>query len=173
MAHAPANIGAFALFMYLTGARPGEAISVEWEDIDLIGRTVLIKQSKVGNERTAHLPDILFDTLASLPRIKGRGVFIYTTIYGYQNGWDSVIERAGIKRLTPHCCRHGFATDLLRAGVDVMTVARLGGWKNAVQVLKTYGHAIQDRTLTDVLTATNVTQTVNRGIGKPGKTGTS
>lgn len=65
--------------------------------------------------------------------------------------WKETIKRAGIERLTPHCCRHGFATGLLRAGIDVVTVAWLGGWTSPAQVFKTYGHAIKDRTLTDVL----------------------
>jgi integrase len=55
------------------------------------------------------------------------------------------MKAAGIKRLSTHCCRHGFATGLLRKGVDVVTVARLGGWKTPAQVLKTYGHAIDNQ----------------------------
>jgi len=54
--------------------------------------------------------------------------------------------------LTPHCCRHGFATGLLRAGVDPVTVAKLGGWKSPAHVFATYGHASDDRTLTNRLT---------------------
>jgi len=59
--------------------------------------------------------------------------------------------RAGIEVLSFHSCRHGFATSLLRAGVDVVTVAKLGGWRSAAQVLATYGHALDDLTLTDRL----------------------
>jgi integrase len=65
--------------------------------------------------------------------------------------WNSAIKAAKIKRLTPHSCRHGFATGLLRKGVDVVTVAKLGGWRTPAQVLKTYGHAIDNRRLTDLL----------------------
>ncbi len=53
--------------------------------------------------------------------------------------------------LSFHACRHGFATELLRAGVDVVTVAKLGGWRSAAQVLQTYGHSLDDLTLTDRL----------------------
>jgi hypothetical protein len=35
--------------------------------------------------------------------------------------------------------------------VDVVTVAKLGGWRSAAQVLATYGHAMDDLTLTDRL----------------------
>ncbi|RWD59473.1 MAG: hypothetical protein EOS36_24965, partial [Mesorhizobium sp.] len=46
-----------------------------------------------------------------------------------------------------HACRHGFATAMLHAGVDPITVAKLGGWKDAKHVFATYGHAMEDDTL--------------------------
>jgi integrase len=124
---------------------------VQWDDVDLIARTVLLRETKGGTERTAHLPDMLMVAMANLPRVKGRGVFIYKSYGDFQHAWEDAIERAGIKYLTPHCCRHGFATGLLRRGVDVLTVAWLGGWKDARQVLRTYGHANKNRKLTDLL----------------------
>jgi site-specific recombinase XerD len=69
-----------------------------------------------------------------------------------KDAWKTACKKAGIKPLTHHCCRHGFATGLLRRGVDVVTVAWLGGWADAGQVLKTYGHAIKNPKLTDLLT---------------------
>jgi integrase len=151
-------VGTLALFMYLTGARIGEALDVKWEDVDLRARTVLIRESKVTKERLSHLPVPLVIALANLPRIEGRGVFGYEKPKALRNAWEAAIEAAGIKRLTPHSCRHGFATGLLRRGVDVVTVAWLGGWKSAAQVLKTYGHANKDPKLTDLLIGTPVTQ---------------
>ncbi|MEZ5763294.1 MAG: hypothetical protein R3D69_02850 [Xanthobacteraceae bacterium] len=35
MEHASPHLGALALFMFLTGARISEALSVRWPDIDL------------------------------------------------------------------------------------------------------------------------------------------
>jgi hypothetical protein len=55
----------------------------------------------------------------------------------------------------------------------VLTVAHLGGWKDAGQVLKTYGHANKKRELTDLLIDTPETQPVSRETRKPRKTGTS
>jgi len=158
MTNANPAIGALALFMFLTGARVGEALSVRWEDVSLNGGTVLIKQTKVSAERVSHLPTRLIAALASLPRIDSRPVFVYQHPDDITRAWESTIKRAGIKRLTPHSCRHGFATGLLRKGVDVVTVAKLGGWKTPGQVLKTYGHAINDITLTDRLIDAELTR---------------
>lgn len=150
--HAGPHVGALALFMYLTGARVGEAVALQWDDVDLRkDRTAMIRESKVSTERKAHLPDKLVVVLANLPRVNRRGVFGYSHPNGLRNAWEGAIARAGIKLLTPHSCRHGFATGLLRRGVDVVTVAWLGGWKSPAQVLKTYGHANKNPKLTDLL----------------------
>lgn len=155
--HAKPHLGTMVLFMYLTGARPGEAVALRWDDLDLQKGTALIRESKVSKERKAHLPAVLVAALANLARIEGRGVFVYTRSNAMRKAWSTACKAAGIKNLTPHCCRHGFATGLLRRGVDVVTVAWLGGWANTAQVLKTYGHAVQNPKLTDLLTGPELT----------------
>jgi hypothetical protein len=45
--------------------------------------------------------------------------------------------------------------------VDVHTVAWLGGWASPAQVLKTYGHAIKRRDLTNVLVDVQLTGAVD------------
>lgn len=160
MAEAPPHLAAYALFMFLTGCRPSEALNLRWEDISLNGCTALIRETKVSTERRAHLPTSLVSALANIPRVNDRPVFVYRNYDDMMWLWNETIVRAKIQRLTPHCCRHGFATELLRAGVDVVTVAWLGGWSSPAQVFKTYGHALKDRTLTDVLAGTKLTQPI-------------
>lgn len=164
------HVGAMALFMYLTGARIGEAITLRWEDLNLQAKTALIRESKVSKERISHLPAPLIVALANLPRIDGRGVFGYARPGDCKNVWKAAIVKAGIQRLTPHSCRHGFATGLLRRGVDVVTIAWLGGWKSPAQVLKTYGHATKDPTLTNLLLDTPQTQATYDGAESSKKT---
>ncbi len=159
MREASPVIGTLALFMFLTGARISEALAVQWDDISLNGCTVLIKQSKVSSERISHLPTRLVAAIANLPRVSGRPVFVYRRRADISRAWYDPAKRAGIKRLSTHCCRHGFATGLLRKGVDVVTVAKLGGWKTPAQVLRTYGHAIDNNKLTDLLVDGKLTHT--------------
>jgi integrase len=68
-----------------------------------------------------------------------------------------------------HCCRHGFATTLLHKGLDPVTVAKLGGWRTPRHVLETYGHAQEDRTLTNLLSDTDLTQRTVRNAKNPRK----
>jgi integrase len=146
------HLGALAWFMFQTGARVSEAMAVRWPDVDLGARTVRIGQPKTKSERLAHLPAEAFAAIANQPRSRER-IFLYAARMAAHKAWRTAIARAGIERLSFHSCRHGFATSLLRAKIDIVTVAKLGGWRTPRHVLETYGHALEDRTLTDVLSA--------------------
>lgn len=148
------QLGAYAIFMFVTGARPTEALEA---DIDLPGATALLHESKIGHERRAHLPAIAVAAIANIPASPGRPTFFYRNGDDLRQAWDGAIKRAGIQRLTPHCCRHGFITGLLRKGIDVKTVSWLADITPEV-LLNTYAHAIKDRKLTDVLIDTILTQ---------------
>lgn len=153
MREAPPHLGGLSLFMLLTGARVSEALALSWSDVDLEKRTALIRQTKIGAERLAHLPQELVVALANIPHERGRKVFRYVAKCAADKSWRAAIKRAGIEPLSFHCCRHGFATALLHRGVDPVTISKLGGWKSAEHVLKTYGHAKDDPTLTDLIGA--------------------
>lgn len=148
--HASPHMGGLALFMFLTGARISEAIRLRWDDVSLNAMTALIRQTKTHRERVAHLPRKLVVALGNIPRDNDLPVFGYAKRGGGTfKAWKLTCERAGIPYRSFHCCRHGFATALLRAGVDLLTVAKLGGWQTTRLVIETYGHANDDRTLTD------------------------
>jgi integrase len=163
------DAAALALFMFATGCRIAEALRVQWADIDFQKRTVLIRKTKNKRQRLPHMPQRLLLALANLPR--DRKPFAFAGYTSAQGAWERAIEAAGIEPLTFHSCRHGFATALLHDGVDVVTVAKLGGWESPQQVLATYGHAKDDPTLTDGLFGTKSTQpeviaSENNGLGK-------
>jgi len=160
MSVTPPRLGTLACFMFLTGARISEALSLRWTEVNIAGGTVLIRQTKTQEERRAHLPTILVAALANIPGPREGKVFGYRTLQSCYHSWRRACVRAGIEVLSFHSCRHGFATQLLRSGVDVVTVAKLGGWRSAVQVLATYGHAMDDLTLTDRLVDTQRTPSV-------------
>jgi len=154
------HLAALALFMFGTGARVGEATAMTWADVDLSKRAATIRQTKIektardgDTARTAHLQGAVFDAIANIPsnRRPGDKVFGYAGAASVKKVWRAVAERAGIEPLTPHCCRHGFATAMLRKGMDVATVAKMGGWKDTATVLRTYAHALEDRTVTDAI----------------------
>jgi integrase len=148
-----------------------------WRELrqpDFKAKTVLIRQTKLGNERRAHLPQSLVVELANLPRLnRGRGVFWYETRNNCLMVWRRTAKRAKIAPLSFHSCRHGFATALLQAGIDPVTVAKLGGWKSVRHLFETYGHANDDPTLTDRISGTQLTQPKASDSRSTYKTGTS
>lgn len=159
MANANPHLGALCCFMFLTGARVGEATELVWGDVDLSNATVLIRQTKVGNERVAHMPPALVVALANIEsnRNPTDKVFKYSSPDTAKPQWRKVFKRGEMKTqrpLTYHSCRHGFATTLLHKGVDPITVAKLGGWKSPQHVFQTYGHANEDPKLANLLTDT-------------------
>ncbi|AZO39698.1 site-specific integrase [Mesorhizobium sp. M7D.F.Ca.US.005.01.1.1] len=154
MAVSSPHLGALACFMFLTGARISEALDLRWGDVSLAERRALIRQTKIGAERRPHLPQALVAAIANIPsnRETSAKVFQYSSRDTAKPLWRAAIRRAKIKPLTYHACRHGFATAMLHAGVDPITVAKLGGWKDAKHVFTTYGHAMTDETLADRIT---------------------
>ena len=127
--------------------------AVEFHDTPT-AETIKSGKTKLGNERLAHIPMNLVLALANLPR---DGNPFDMPVSTARDHWRHTCEAAGIEHLTFHSCRHGFATGLLHAGVDVITVAKLGGWKSAQHVFQTYGHASDDKTVTDRLFDTGAT----------------
>lgn len=160
MANASPHLGALACFMFATGARISEAIDLRWEDVDLNGNRALIRQTKIGAERMAHLPPVLVAAIANIEsnREPSEKVFRYSSRFTADPVWENAIKRAKIKRLTFHSCRHGFATAMLHKGVDPITVAKLGGWKSPAHVFATYGHAMDDKTLSERIFDTPLAQ---------------
>ena len=159
----PPALAALAGFMFLTGARISEATRLRWKDLDLSQRSALIRQTKTASERLAHLPNDLILALANIPGERHSDAKVFgMDRHSAWRQWKRAVSRAGIEYMSPHSCRHGFATGLLQAGVDPVTVAKLGGWKGVAQLWATYGHAREDRTLTDLLTQKAVPTASNR-----------
>lgn len=160
MRNASPHLGALACFMLLTGARISEALAVRWRDVDLSERRVLIRQTKVGAERRPHMPPELVIAIANIPsnRMLDETVFRYSSADTAKFPWRNAIKRAGLRPLTFHACRHGFATSMLHKKIDPVTVARLGGWKSPAHLFATYGHAMADDTLAELITDTELTQ---------------
>jgi len=100
--YASPQLGALALFMFVTGARVSEALRVQWDDLDFKARTVVIRKTKISEGRIAHLPVPLITALANIPKVQGRPVFLYRSRNNCYRVWDTAVKRAGLKRLTFH-----------------------------------------------------------------------
>lgn len=166
--HARPIVKALLLDMFATACRFNEVHRHVWRDYDLRARTIAIRDTKTGKERSAHMPQPLLVALANLPgdRKPDSKVFDWSET-SLRRFWDEDVAKTaeavqGFERLTFHSCRHGFATKMLRDGKDPKTAAWLGGWDDIGLFMKTYAHAIQDPTLTEDIFDTLATQPKTR-----------
>ena len=164
MAHAGTpGLAALACMMFLTGARISQALALTWDDVDFRAETVLIRATEKGdNDRQAHMPTRLIAALANIPGRRVGRIFRFKSRGNCRTQWAGACRRAGIKFLSYHACRHGFATGLLQAGVSPVTVAKRGGWKSPQHVFETYGHDIADHDVTDLLTGERLPEAKER-----------
>lgn len=160
--HARPVNAALATFMFATACRISEARRLEWEDIDFQNRTILIRKTKIKKQRMPHMPQRLLVALANLPRDRKPFWRGESTLRRWWNediaATAEAAGKTGFERLTFHSCRHGFATAMLREGVDPKTAADLGGWDSVTLFIDTYSHAMPRAQITNKLFDTNLTQ---------------
>jgi integrase len=168
----PGTVGKIiVMFPALTGVRIGELLGATWEAIDLKaskfevrlnmqdsdkGEEPIFKAPKTkSGRRTVPLPRELVHELR-LWKLKcpqrERGLVIVNELgkpfhrKQVSNILDAAIEKAKIKRLTPHGLRHTFASLLLADGVGVPEVSHYLGHKTPAITLTVYAHFTGEET---------------------------
>ncbi len=145
-----------------TGMRQEEIVGLKWSDFSSDYSTVEIKRvyrrgrfakPKTNSSlRTVEIPNELRAMLREwraicpkndhhlvCPSVRGRPMQASALL---QKGFLPALERAGIRRVRFHDLRHSFASNLLEAGVDIVTVSKALGHANVQITLTTYAHAV-------------------------------
>ncbi|GAA2541165.1 site-specific tyrosine recombinase XerD [Pseudonocardia hydrocarbonoxydans] len=144
--------------LYSTGARISEAVGIDRDDLDVDGRTVLLRGKggrqrivPVGRPALAAVDAYLVRARPALAA-KGRGTpALLLNARGArlsrQSAWHVLRGAAEVAGLTaevsPHTLRHCFATHLLAGGADVRTVQELLGHAS-VTTTQVYTHVTVD-----------------------------
>jgi integrase/recombinase XerD len=129
-------------FLYGTGARVSEAVSLDLTDIDVEDRVALVtgKGSKqrmvpLGSKAVEAIARWLPDRSAVVSR-KQAGDPLFTSVRGRRLSRQAMFNvvrdaaRAGgirIDKVSPHVLRHSAATHMVEAGADLRTVQELLG----------------------------------------------
>jgi len=131
-----AIFGLFAFFCLNTGCRRGEALAIQYKDFDFANKRIRINKSvyhdnnqpriKTPKTKAGTREILLIDKLIPLiaKRKKGddllfpneQGTLLTET--QFQRQWELYQKETGVK-ITPHQLRHGYATMLFEAGIDV------------------------------------------------------
>jgi len=125
------------LFVLLhSGLRQSECVDLRFQDLDLAGQRLIVRQGKGQRDRLVYLSDITCQAIqVYLPdavRRPADPVWLYPNGKPMSDSWlrDHVaaIGRAvGIEHLSPHRLRHTCATRLLNAGMDITRIQKLLG----------------------------------------------
>jgi integrase len=151
-----------------TGMRPSECLALKWEDLDLVGRTVVVeramdkggkvKPTKTGETRRIDLTARLADALGAyqaqleadaLAADREPSPWLFTAdgkLMDRNNGigrkFRQLIVRAGLPSNKLYVLRHSYASHLLAAGAPITYVAAQLGHAKPVTTLSYYAHWI-------------------------------
>lgn len=125
-------------FMYSSGLRVSECVSLKIDDLDFNEKIGKIKHGKGNKERYIILSDNLLKHLNDyLSTRKHDSAFIFSiknrpiTIRQAQKVVKETAKKAGIrKRVFCHALRSSFATHLLESGTDIRVIQELLGHSN-------------------------------------------
>jgi integrase/recombinase XerC len=143
-------------FLYATGLRVGEMVSLDLDDVDLRGRTVRVV-GKGGKERMVPFGTQSETTLrrwlavARPSRLKGSTAALFLNLRGgrltdrsVRRILDRRLREAAIHaRVSPHALRHSFASHLLGAGADLRAIQELLG-HSSLSTTQRYTHVSTD-----------------------------
>lgn len=135
------------LVLEQTGMRVGEAERLQWQDVDVQGSRLRIRQGKSrAARRWVTVPDwLMADLDASCPiddRTAERYVFPGFTRGAARNAMARVCKAAGIPHYHPHDLRHRYASVQIARGVPVARVAEQIGHEKKSLTLDTYTHVL-------------------------------
>jgi integrase len=140
-------------FLLYTGARTGEALWLDWRDVDLTRAHVTFPKTKNGDARGVPLHPRAVAALANLtgrtsevfrkpdrkPYARPRNADDTSAGTRIKTAFSGACRRAGITDFHPHDCRHTWATWHYIANRDLIQLMKLGGWKSERMVMR-YAH---------------------------------
>jgi integrase len=185
------------LFLFLadTGCRPSEALAVQWEDVDLVARTVHIhraldldrteKHTKTNTGRYVDLSVRLVAALdrhqtaaeaEALDRDREPSPLVFPSeagtpldVHNMARLFRRLLVRAGLPKYGPYVLRHSYASHLFALSAPITYIANQMGHASPAITLSTYAHFVGqgDRSFVDKLEAwRTATPTVAELVGK-------
>ena len=157
---ATGHLQAPLITMFGLGSRVTETLNLEWDNVDLVGGKVSYIQKGGRWRHGVVLPPAVVAALAALPGPRTGKVFLNTRgrgqrgnhaylprIYGGQikSAFDTALARAGLgdRGLTPHCCRHSYASWHMAIWKNPLKLKFDGGWDDT-KTLEIYMHLMPE-----------------------------
>ena len=137
-----------------TGARLGELLALQWEEVDLQKQVMTLHGREIDGKRQLKNADLYrysplspaaVAALRTLPRpIKGGRVFLaWVRSDSFTHQWRRVCETAGVENLRFHDLRHEFASRMAPK-VEMHVLMKLLGHKSPAMVARYYNQTADD-----------------------------
>jgi site-specific recombinase XerD len=156
----PADLRPLFTVSIHTGLRWGEQVALRWKDVDMLSGLLTVARSKHGYTRRVPANSLVRAALVDLGAGRARPDDAEEPVFPVRyteasKFFPQAVERAqGMLRdagkhagrldgYTWHCNRHTFASRLVMAGADLLTVKELGGWRTLAMVQR-YAHLAPD-----------------------------
>jgi integrase len=131
-----------------TGMRRGELLSLQWSQVNFSRRKIRILNAKTeSGERTIPMNSMTYAALSSLKRNRKSELVFPSNrkegkrILDLKKGFKKAVREAELHgNLRFHDLRHTFATRLVQAGVDIITVQHLLGHAR-ISMTARYAHS--------------------------------
>ncbi|MBU5311043.1 tyrosine-type recombinase/integrase [Tissierella carlieri] len=130
-----------------TGARIGETLALNVDDVDLNNNTIIFKDTKNKKEKISYLNNKLSYELKKWIRYKDRYIdtdILFPTnrknnisITGFESNLRTIGKNAGIENLHPHRLRYTFAVEFLKNGGNIYVLSKLFD-HSSVQITEIY-----------------------------------
>lgn len=139
------------VFSWETGARPQESLRFTADDVNLKTKRIVIENPKARGPkwRVIHLNRTAMTIVRRWIKRNPEGpVFTNTTGKPWtpnacSNRFDRMKDKTG-RSIALYDFRHAFGTDLLKSGVDPITVAEMMGHSDLKMLMEIYQHVGQD-----------------------------
>lgn len=139
--------------LYGSGLRVSEVVKIKINHLDLISKSLLVKNAKGQKDRYTLLSDISIKLLnIYLPKLPNTQKYLFNgqlinsnlSQRSAQKIFDYALQESGIKKdASCHSLRHSFATHLLENGVDIRHIQKLLGHQN-IKTTEIYTHVAQN-----------------------------
>jgi len=125
------RFGALCVFLFYTGCRLSEALSLHWSGVDEAHKMAFIGRTKNGKPRPVYLPTTVLNVLSRLDPGSGK-VFGYAKCGRIYKLLDQASKVSGVvipDGIAFHIFRHSYAALMRRkAGLDTSGLVATGAW---------------------------------------------
>lgn len=123
-----------------TGMRQGEILGLEWTDVDLERKRLILHETKNGERRAVHLAGPALEELRRWSKVRRLGdPRVFPNVGAFHHRWWEALERAKIVNFKFHDLRHTAASYLAMNGATLAEIAAVLGHKTLAMV-KRYAH---------------------------------